>query len=367
MGNALNLQEINQEEALNLTKFYIQSNQNCFFFGRRGTGKTEISIQAAKECGYRVNYINLSVLERSDLLGMPSLFDKSEVVNYKSPVFLPSLSKDEKPNTVLVFDEIDKCYHDLTAPLLEVLQFRRINDRPLNVVSCILTGNLPNEETLSSQISTAVLDRGAKYILSFNLEKWLEWAKAHNVHDLILGFLSKHPDLACGEPDDVNYASPSPRGWTLASHAIIKARILKIVDIKTITQIIAGFVGHNAAALFEIWYSCFRKFDPYVVNLIEAGKMTLDFSLLEPTEKIVFVIAVCLHTKLKTLEAKTKNKFLFLENLCKFYAGYPIDPETKLMGLNNAFTFEMIAAQKWYACKPFFELFSQIVQGTTIK
>ena len=49
-NNALNLPEIDQVQALNLTKFFIQSNQNIFLFGRRGVGKTHIAIQAAQEC-----------------------------------------------------------------------------------------------------------------------------------------------------------------------------------------------------------------------------------------------------------------------------------------------------------------------------
>ncbi|MGI0059226.1 MAG: LAGLIDADG family homing endonuclease, partial [Nitrosotalea sp.] len=39
MSNSLNLQEIDQEQALNLTKFFIQSQHNIFLFGRRGVGK----------------------------------------------------------------------------------------------------------------------------------------------------------------------------------------------------------------------------------------------------------------------------------------------------------------------------------------
>src|SRR5271166_1687357 len=39
MSNALNLQEIDQEQALNLSKFFIKSQQNLFLFGRRGIGK----------------------------------------------------------------------------------------------------------------------------------------------------------------------------------------------------------------------------------------------------------------------------------------------------------------------------------------
>lgn len=367
MSNPLNLPELDQEQALSIAKFFIRSNKNCFFFGRRGVGKTEIAIQAIKDCGYQTNYLNLNVLDRSDLLGLPSLFEESPVVNYKSPAFLPTLPEDSKPDTVLILDEIDKCYQEITAPLLEILQFRKLNGRRLNIVSCILTGNLPNENVFSNSISTAILDRGAKYVLSFDLAKWVEWARLHQVHELIVGFLLKHPDLACGLVDDVSYATPSPRGWTLVSDALLKARDLKIIDIETTTQIIAGFVGIEAATKFKIWFEFYRKFDIPIASLIEHGKMTMNYAMLEMTEKMVFVIAACQHAKMKTLESKSKTKFPFLENLCRFFESHAVDPEIKMVALNNAFNFDLITANKWYSCKSFFDLFSKMNESFGIR
>jgi hypothetical protein len=365
MGNALNLAELDQEQALNLAKFYISTNNNCFFFGRRGVGKTQIALRAAKECGFKVNYINLSVIERADLLGYPNMTAEGDIITYKSPEFLPRLVDNAKPDSILVFDEVDKCYPEIWAPLLEILQFRTINGKPINAASCILTGNLIEEGAYSNQISTAILDRGAKYILSFNFEKWVEWARIHQVHDLIIGFLVKYPDLACGKIEDT-CASPSPRGWTMASEAIIQARPLKIVDIETTTQIIAGFVGHEAAIKFKVWYEHFRKFDVLVASIIEAGRITFDYASLAETEKIVFVIAACHHAKMKTLEEK-KSKLIYLENLCRFFEGHTVDPEIKMLALNNAFTFDMIAEKKWYACKSFFDLFSKMNESFGIR
>lgn len=65
--NPLNIEELDQEKCLDICKFFIKNNKNVFIFGRRGTGKTEICMQAIKQSGYNINYINLSVLERSDL------------------------------------------------------------------------------------------------------------------------------------------------------------------------------------------------------------------------------------------------------------------------------------------------------------
>ncbi len=369
MNNSLNLQEVDQEQALHLTKFFIQSNQNVFFFGRRGIGKTFIAMQAAKECKLKINYINLSVIERPDLAGYPNMSTPGDIITFKSPSFLPSLLENAKADSVILFDEVDKAPAEVTAPLLEILQFRRINGKRVNAAACILTGNLVNEGAYSNIISSALLDRGAKYILNFNFEKWIDWAKINNIHDLILGFLRSHPNLACGKIEDASYASPSPRGWTLASEALEKAKELKILDIDTVVSIISGFVGNQAGLQFRVWYEYYRKYEQYVHSLIDTGSMKLDFAALNLTEKTVFVITCCQYAKQKALaeSAKAKPKFTCLDNLCTFFLINNVDKEIQTMGLYNSFDFELVTKHKFYTAKSFFDLFTRLTENISIK
>lgn len=367
MSNALNLQEIDQEQALSLGKFFIRARQNLFFFGRRGVGKTHIAIQAAQECNLKVNYINLSVIERPDLAGYPDINAGGDVITFKAPAFLPKLEKGKQPDSIILFDEVDKAPPEVTAPLLEILQFRSINGNPINVAACILTGNLANEGAYSNQISSALLDRGSKYILDFNFEKWIDWAKANNVHDLILGFLRSEPDFACGKLEDSCYASPSPRGWTQASEALNKAKQLKITDTETVTQIISGFVGGEAGLRFKIWYEHYRKFEPFIHSLVETGKMTLDFQDLPPTAKVIFVISACHYAKQKVFSesARSRNRLVYLEHLCKFLENYGVENEVQVMGFYNSFDFDMITKHKLYTCKIFFDRFTKLNESVT--
>lgn len=369
MSNFLNLQEIDQEQTLNLTKFFIRSQQNIFIFGRKGVGKTHIAMQAAKECNLKVNYINLSVIERTDLAGYPDISAPGDIIYFKSPYFLPQLLNNEKSDSIILFDEVDKALPEVTAPLLEILQFKKINGKPINASSCILTGNLLNEQTNSNIINSALLDRGSKYILSFNFDRWLEWARSNNVHDLILGFLKSNPEFSCGSIDSTSYASPSPRSWTMASSALVKAKDLKIVDIETISHIISGFVGNEAGMRFKIWYEHYRKFEPFIVSLIETGKMTLDFCSLAPTEQLVFIISACYFAKIKTLQSisKYKNKFIYLENLCHFLIDNKVDNEAQIMGFYNSFDFDIITKYKLYSCKIFFDHFTKLNENINIK
>lgn len=365
-NNALNLPEIDQEQALNLTKFFIQSNQNIFLFGRRGVGKTHIAIQAAQECKFKINYINLSVIERSDLAGYPDMNLPGDIISFKSPYFLPLLSEEQEPDSIILFDEVDKAPQEVTAPLLEILLFKKINGRPINAVSCILTGNLMNEGAYSNHISTALLDRGAKYILSFSFEKWLDWAKVHGVHDLILGFLRSDPTFACGNIEESTYASPSPRSWTLASEALLKTKKLKMTDIESVTHIISGYVGNEAGIRFKLWYEHYRRFEPYIRALIDNNNLSLDFNMLIPTEKIVFVVSACYYAKQKVIADKSKNRFIYLEHLCQFLIQQNVEPEIQIIGLDNSFGGDVVTKYKLYSCQVFFDMFGKLSQGVQI-
>lgn len=367
MSNPLNLKSINQEEASNLCRFYIASGQNMLMLGRRGIAKTAIAIQSIQAAGYKVNYINLSVIERNDLAGYPMLFDKGDLITYKSPYYLPPLQENQKPDSVLLFDELDKAAPETTAPLLEIAQFKTINGKKLNAVSCIFTGNLLEEGAYGNVISSAILDRTSKYILEFNFDVWVKWARENQIHPLILAFLISNPELAIGKIETTEYASPSPRSWSLASEALIKAHEMKITDIDTITNIIAGFVGLNAAISFEVWYKYSRKYESEVLSLVENGIIQINYNALEPTEQLVFIIMACNAAKMKILNTGGKKRTKGLDNICRFFVDYNVAKEMQTVALMNCFPFDMIVKEKLYESKLFFNIHRDLTENVVLK
>lgn len=349
-----NLAAINQEEATNLTRFYIRANDNVFLFGPVGVGKTSIAAQSVLASGYKGIYINLSVVERCDLMGMPDMHSNAEFIEYKSPYFLPAL-KDDKPKHVLLLDEIDKAPSETTHPLLEILQARTINGKKLDIAACVLTGNLPDDNSGSNFVSRALLGRGAKYLLNFDFDKWMTWARANNTHDLVLGFLQHHPEL-CNQSSDA-MASPSPRSWTLASEAIIKAREFKMVDIETVSAIVSGHVGYEVGQQFRIWYEHYRRMEPMALNLVEKAIHPAEWDDWSPTEQIVFVITAGHMARLRFVAAsKTKPKYGCIDRLCGFLNG--IEPEMQALALHNSFGLDFAVDPRWklYQCPAFFEI-----------
>ena len=60
-----------------------------------------------KTWNIKINYINLSVIERPDLAGYPDMSAPGDIINFKSPYFLPKLL--EISAYWLIFVEVAAC------------------------------------------------------------------------------------------------------------------------------------------------------------------------------------------------------------------------------------------------------------------
>jgi hypothetical protein len=219
---------------------------------------------------------------------------------------------------VILFDEVEKAPVECLQPLLELLQYRTINGRPLCIKSCILTGNLPDEHTHSEPLSHAITNRDLVYQLEPNFDVWLQWALKHDIHPLITGFLAyeENQEFFLKRPKNnqiYNYAYPTPRAWTDASYLIqcfeqqfekwgpmigmgsgrrVKAKdgSSHELDAEAIFrgQLLASKVGVEAATRLQVWADYYQKLNPIITMAFEGQNP--DISARSVDEKLVCLI-----------------------------------------------------------------------------
>ena len=147
-----NLEKLNTKSLAEHVALSIQIGSNIAIFGRRGTGKTEISKQEIKKADMHEVYINLSVLERVDMGGYPNIMSAAKsqkFVDFLLPQFYEPMLEGKK-GVVALLDEVDKADPSLWAPLLEFTQFHSINGRPLkNLKSVVMTGVPHNRDSIT--------------------------------------------------------------------------------------------------------------------------------------------------------------------------------------------------------------------------
>lgn len=274
--------EIDQARLHQLLAFTVAKKKNLLTFGPAGTGKTEMAMQAVLEAGRRYVYLNLSVLEAPDLMGLPMIDKETRTTTYATPSMLPLYKGDkvgaavggegdkDKPFVLLV-DELDKAKPELQNPCLELIQFRTMNGRRIFVDSVIATGNLPDEHAFSQPVSHALTNRCMVYRVAPSFEPWQNWAVKSGLNSLVVGYLNREQGELLKPPpegDETAYCHPSPRAWTNAAKDLDDA---EGADLEFQTLLVAGRVGTAAALKFRVWLDHYRHIEPMINDLVQKG------------------------------------------------------------------------------------------------
>jgi hypothetical protein len=290
-----NLEKLNTKDLSEHVAASIQVGGNIAVFGRRGTGKTEISKYEIKKAGLHEVYINLSVMERVDLGGYPNIMAgamKQKFVDFLLPQFYEPMLEGKK-GVVALLDEVDKADPSLWAPLLEFTQFRSINGRVLdNLQAVIMTGNLISEG--GSRPSLPLLDRAEKYLVEADATSWLEWAgKSGHIHPSITAYITDHPKDLFGavDPED-RYADPSPRGWHRASELLFKGED-RGWSTGLLNKKVCGCVGKDAGIKYSNYYEHYQQLLPMIEEVYQGKDVSARYNVLEPTKRLVACMITC--------------------------------------------------------------------------
>jgi len=290
-----NLEKLNTKDLSEHVASTIQVGSNIAIFGRRGTGKTEISKQEIKKSGAVEVYLNLSVMERVDMGGYPDIMSsasKKKFVDFLMPQFYEAMLDGDRP-VVALLDEVDKADPSLWAPLLEFTQFHSINGRKLTQLQAvIMTGNLISEG--GSRPSLPLLDRAEKYLVEADASSWLEWAgKGGHIHPSITAYITDYPKDLFGavDPED-RYADPSPRGWAGASELLYRGEDLGW-STSLLNKKVSGRVGKDAGIKYSNYYEHYQQLLPMIEDIYQGKDVSTRYNTLEPTKKLVACMITC--------------------------------------------------------------------------
>jgi hypothetical protein len=302
--------------------FTIKNKRNLIVLGMAGIGKTEAALDRILQTPDHVPvYINLSVLEYPDLVGLQTISQEGHKkwVDYAAPKFLPLKDyKSDNKKRVIVFDELDKAKPELQNPLLELLQFHTVNGSPVDVEAFVLTGNLPDEGAFSMPISHALTNRCMVYKLEHDFNAWLDWAVSTKINPLITGFLSRNREMLAKpavEGDPTAYCRESPRSWSQAARDLDSA---KTEDVDFQTLLVSGRVGLNAAIKFKVWLEHYHVCGEIIDEIVKTG-LSKEFPQLSFDKQMITAIGIVNETVKKfgtpEQDQAIKNVYPFLDTL----------------------------------------------------
>jgi MoxR-like ATPase len=184
----------------------------AFIWGPPGVGKSSIVHALAQSRGLPVIDLRASLLDPTDLRGIPAIEGGRAV--WCPPSFLPG--SDDRPG-ILFLDEINAAPPLVQASLYQLVLDRRIGEYALPAGWWIVAaGNRQQDRAVTFRMSSALANRFVHLSLDPDVADWRDWAVVRGIHPLVRAFIALRPALLWQEPGE-DAAYPTPRSWEMVS------------------------------------------------------------------------------------------------------------------------------------------------------
>ncbi|WP_294957960.1 MoxR family ATPase [Sulfurovum sp.] len=278
-------------KASNITKVIdklIDRQLPVFIWGAPGIGKSSIVRQIAEEKEMVFLDLRLSLLDPTDLKGIPFFNADTQEGVWAKPSFLPSESDSRG---ILFLDEINTAPPAVQASAYQLILDRRVGEYELpKGWSIVAAGNRENDRGVVYKMPPPLANRFVHFEMEVDFEDWKSWAYRNGIDASLIAFLAYDKSmLFTFDPLSNEKSFATPRSWEYVDN-IIKSGIEK----ELILDSISGAVGREAA----VGYLSFRK----VMNELPDLSAVLDGTLKELEEddpKIMMALAIGLVNAIK--------------------------------------------------------------------
>ncbi len=218
----------------------LQTRWPAFIWGPPGIGKSAIVKEVARANKLPVIDLRASLLDPTDLRGIPSI--QNGLAVWCPPSFLP---KEGQPAGVLFLDEINAAPPLVQASLYQLVMDRRVGEYELPKGWWIVAaGNRQQDRAVTFRMSSALANRFVHIDLEADIADWRSWAIEHQLDLNVISFLGVRPTLLWQEPGE-DAAFSTPRSWEILSD-VLKS----FGSVKGCQDLISGIVGQGPAIEF---------------------------------------------------------------------------------------------------------------------
>jgi len=214
---------------------------SAFVWGPPGIGKSAIVREVASAAKMPVIDLRASLLDPTDLRGIPTIADGRAV--WCPPSFLPTAK--DKPG-VLFLDEINAAPPLVQAGLYQLVLDRRVGEYVLPSGWWIVAaGNRQQDRAVTFRMSSALANRFVHVNLETDADDWRTWAISKGIDPLVVSFIGFRPKLLREDPVD-SPAFATPRSWEMLSD-VMKS----FGSLKACADLVPGIVGEGPAREFS--------------------------------------------------------------------------------------------------------------------
>lgn len=278
-----------------------------FLWGPPGIGKSSIVSQIAKDRDIGFIDLRLSLLDPTDLRGIPFFNPTDNSAIWAPASFLPDGSVKEG---ILFLDELNTA-----APMVQASAYQLILDRKIGEYTLpdgwaiVAAGNRESDRGVVFRMASPLANRFVHLDMEVDLDVWQSWAKVNNIDPTIIAFTSYRPDalFAFNTAAADSKAFATPRTWEYVNEILASTP-----DDDLVLDMISGAIGQELASAFLGFRSVASKL-PNIDDILEGKETTV------PTENSALHI-LCTSLSLKINE---ETRAAELDNLLKYTLELP--------------------------------------------
>lgn len=216
-----------------------------FIWGNPGIGKSSIVKQIAEQRQMEFIDLRLSLLDPTDLRGIPFFEGETRSAVWAKPEFLPpSNSLNEG---ILFLDEINSAPPTIQAAAYQLILDRKIGEYSLPInYSVVAAGNYETDRGITYKMPAPLANRFVHLYFDLHFEEWKLWAYENKIDEKIISYLSYKPDnLFTFDAKSNQKSFATPRSWEYVNTILksnLKGELLK--------DVISGAIGFESAEEF---------------------------------------------------------------------------------------------------------------------
>ena len=339
----------------------IKAGRPFMIWGPPGVGKSDAVAQLCESMGGFMYDVRLSLMEPTDLRGMPYFNKLTNRMEWAPPVDLPDEETCSKYPVVFLFlDELVGAVPSVQAAAYQLILNRQVGTYklPKNVVVCA-AGNRDGDGGVTYRMPKPLMNRLVHFEVRCEFASWKEWAISKKIHSDVIGYLSWSEDsLYQFDPKSPERSFASPRTWEFVSQVLFTND-----DPTSLVDVMSGTIGEGLALKFM----AHRKHSESMPHpdQILAGKVK-DLKVKEISAQYSLITSCCY--KLKALwdeVGKTKQEQNYHDAASNFlaFAMIAFNKEVVVMGMNIALSnFDLpFSGKKIAAFDDFFKQYGSFI------
>lgn len=214
----------------------------AFLWGPPGIGKSSIVKQIAQRRTIGFVDLRLSLLDPTDLKGIPFYEAENHRALWAPPAFLP-----REGEGILFLDELNSAPPAVQASAYQLILDRRVGEYELpDGWAIVAAGNRENDRGVVYKMPAPLANRFVHLELQIGIEQWRAWAYASGIDGRIIAYIGyKKEHLFTFDASSAQKSFATPRSWEFVD-ALLKSGL----DDLLLRNAIGGAVGEEIAVSF---------------------------------------------------------------------------------------------------------------------